>query len=252
MPRKLNLSYKKHGSVKRKSLDVPEDVSGVVHSSTQTDLPTDETPATTAARTDGIPATDEMPATETISTQTELVDTCDVAVQTAKEPLFDHPNLLTPLPFSAIVKVDIEVFYLLRVVDINQLQMRLSCMKCIYGDWCLVPAKLQADKLQLVRFGQQQPKCSFMIEVFEDLKWSLQLPSEQLSPGTLLVLQHLPECVATLLDLRSILTFLDQCTVCQSNPDPKFAPNVAHSKGIFRDRSGESFMLNVSRHMHYV
>lgn len=31
---------------------------------------------------------------------------------------------------------------------------------------------------------------------------------------------------------------LDQCTICQGNPDPKFAPIVAHSKGIFRDRSG--------------
>ena len=98
--------------------------------------------------------------------------------------------------------------------------MRLSSMKCIYGDWCLVPAKFQADKLQLVRLGQQQPKCSFMIEVFEDLKWSLQLPSEKLSPGTSLVLQHLPECITTVLDLRSILTFLDQCTICQGNPDP--------------------------------
>ena len=241
MPRKLNLSYKKHSSVKQKSWDVPEEVNRVVHSSTQTDIATDETPAT-----------DEIPTTETISTQTDSVDTCDVAVQTVKELLCDHPNLLTPLPFSATVKVDIKVFYSLRVVDINQLQMRLSRMKCIYGDWCLVPAKLQADKLQLVRFGQQQPKCLFMIEVFEDLKWSLQLPSDQLSPGTSLVLQHLPECVATLLDLRSILTFLDHCTICQGNPDPKFAPIVAHSKGIFRDRSGESLMLNVSRCMHYV
>ena len=186
MPRKLNLAYKKHSSVKRKSWDVPEEdnLSGVVHNSTQTDI-----------------ATDEIPATETISTQTNSVDTCDVAVQTNKEPLSDHPNLLTPLPFSATVKVDIEVFYSLRVVDINQLQMRLSCMKCIYGDWCLVPAKLQADKLQLARFGQQQPKCSFMIEVFEDLKWSLQLPSEQFSLCASLVLQHLPEFVVSLLGL---------------------------------------------------
>ena len=244
MPRKLNLSYKKHGSVKRKSRDVPEEVNGVVHSSTQ---PTDEIPVT-----DETPTTDKTPATDTISTQTDSVETCDVGVQTAKEPLCDHPNLLTPLPFSATVKVDIEVFYSLRVIDINQLQMRLSYMKCIFGDWCLVPAKLQADKLQLIRFGQQQPKSSFMIEVSEDLKWSLQLPCEQLSPGTSLFLKHLPECVATLLDLRSILTFLDQCTVCQGNPDPKFAPIVAHSKGIFRDRSGESLILNVSRYMHYV
>ena len=229
MPRKLNLAYKKHGSAKQKSWDIPEEdnLHGVAHSSTQTDL-----------------ATDETPATETISIQTDSVDTCDVAVQTAKEPLSDHPNLLTPLPFSATVKIDIEVFYSLRVVDINQLQMRLSCMKYIYGDWCLVPAKFQADKLQLVRFGQQQLKCSFMIEVFEDLKWLLQLPSE-LSPCTSLVLQHLPEFIVSLLDLRSILTFLDQCTVCQGNPDPKFAPIVAHSKGVFRDRSGESLLFNV-------
>ena len=137
------------------------------------------------------------------------------------------------------------MFYSLRVIDISQLQMRLSCIKYIYGDWCLVPAKLQANKLQLVRFSQQQPKCSFMIEVVEDLKWSLQLPSEQLSPCTSLVLQYLPELVASLLDLRSILSFLDQCTVCQGNPDPKFAPIVAHNKGIFRDRNGESLLFNV-------
>ena len=52
------------------------------------------------------PATDE-----TISTQTDSVDVCDVAIQTAKEPLCAYPNLLTPLPFSATVKVDIEVFF---------------------------------------------------------------------------------------------------------------------------------------------
>ena len=87
MPCKLNLVYKKHSSVKRRSQDIPEEdnLNGVAHSSTQTDL-----------------ATDETPATETISTQADSVDTCDVAVKTAKEPLSDHPNLFTLLPFNAI------------------------------------------------------------------------------------------------------------------------------------------------------
>ena len=212
MPRKLHLSYKKHGSVWRKSLDVQEEV-------------------------------DEAPTTGTLSTQTDSVEISDVGVQTAQEPPCDEFNLLTPLKFSATVKVNIEVFYSLKIVEINQLAMRLSSMKSIFSYWCLIPSKLQADKLQLVRFGQQQAKCSFMIEILKDLKWSLQLPCEKPSPATSLVLQHLPECVTTLQDLRLILKFLDQCTVCQGNPDPKFAPIVSYSKGILKDRSGKLLMF---------
>ena len=65
-------------------------------------------------------------------------------------------------------------------------------------------------------------------------------------------MQHLPEPVATSLDLRLILKFLDQCNVCQGNPDPKFAPIVSCNKGILKDRMGEFSMLNISRYMfHY-
>lgn len=238
MPRKLKLAYKKHGSVKPKPQDVSEEgyLSGVAHSSTQTDQASE----TMSTQTDSVDTCD-VPCN--ISSQTDKKDTCDVAIQTAKEQPSDQPNLLTPLPFSATVKVDIDLFYSLGIVNINQLQRRLSCMKCIYGNWFLVPARLEADKLQIVRLSQQQLQCSFVVEVFEDLKWSLQLPSQQLSPSTSLVLKHLPEAVTSVFVLRSVLMFLDQCTICQGNPDPKFAPIVAHSKGIFKDRSGKSLSV---------
>ena len=258
MPRKLKLAYKKHGSVKPKPQDVSEEgyLSGVAHSSTQTDQASE----TMSTQTDSVDTCDvpiqtdkkdtcnvssqtDKKDTSNVSSQTDKKDTCDVAIQTAKEQPSDQPNLLTPLPFSATVKVDIDLFYSLGIVNINQLQRRLSCMKCIYGNWFLVPARLEADKLQIVRLSQQQLQCSFVVEVFEDLKWSLQLPSQQLSPSTSLVLKHLPEAVTSVFVLRSVLMFLDQCTICQGNPDPKFVPIVAHSKGIFKDRSGKSLSV---------
>ena len=258
MPRKLNLAYKKHGSVKPKPQDVSEEgyLSGAAHSSNQTDQASE----TMSTQTDSVDTCDvpiqtdkkdicnvssqtDKKDTSNVSSQTDKKDTCDVAIQTAKEQPSDQPNLLTPLPFSATVKVDIDLFYSLGIVNINQLQRRLSCMKCIYGNWFLVPARLEADKLQIVRLSQQQLQYSFVVEVFEDLKWSLQLPIQQLSPSTSLVLKHLPEAVTSVFVLRSVLMFLDQCTICQGNPDPKFAPIVAHSKGIFKDRNGKSLSV---------
>ena len=62
MPCKLHLSYKKHGSVWQKSLDIPEEV-------------------------------DEAQTTGTISTQTDSVEIGDVGVPTAQEPPCDEFNL---------------------------------------------------------------------------------------------------------------------------------------------------------------
>ena len=123
MPRKLKLAYKKHGSVKPKPQDVSEEgyLSGVAHSSTQTDQASE----TMSTQTDSVDTCDvpiqtdkkdtcnvssqtDKKDTSNVSSQTDKKDTCDVAIQTAKEQPSDQPNLLTPLPFSATVKVDID------------------------------------------------------------------------------------------------------------------------------------------------
>lgn len=82
-----------------------------------------------------------------------------------------------------------------------------------------------------MRLGQ--PQCPFTIEVMEGMEWLLQLPSGSLSQS-LHVLQNMLEKITTQNDLMSILTFLDQCTICKGNANPKFAPIVAQCKGILR------------------
>jgi len=212
MPRTLNLSYKKHSRARGKQL--------------QQDVDQEKHAGSTSCVTE--------------STQTEPVPVFDAATQ-APDDLQStcHPNILTPLPFSAAISLDIDLFYSLNCESANQLQRRLESMKFVYGDWVLIPTTLQAEKLQIVRLGQQQPQCSLTLEVLSDLSWLLQLPSGQISPSTSPVLEQLPQHITSVSNLRTILSFMDGCSICEGNPDPKFAPIVARNKGIFKDRNGK-------------
>ena len=229
MPRKLKLSYKKHG-VKAKNKgacvttaaaddDIDDGIdnvasSKVAHSSTQT----------------------EKTSFESSTTQTEVVTKCDMALQTGTQLSTDE-HLLTPLQYSFVVRVNLDIFYSLKLTDINQLQQKLTHMKSINIDWFLVPGKLQPDRLQIVKLGH--PYCMFTLEILSDMKWLIQLPNGSLSQENSPVLENLPKKIATLKDLAFILSFLDDCTLCKGNSDSKFAPIVAQHKGIFKDRTGK-------------
>lgn len=144
--------------------------------------------------------------------------------------------------YSFVVQVKISFFYSLCINSIDELYKRLHCMNSI-NNWFLVPGKLQSNRVQLMRLGQ--PRCPFTIEVMEGMEWLLQLPSGSLSQS-LHVLQNMLEKITTQNDLMSILTFLDQCTICKGNADPKFAPIVAQCKGILRTKQVCKFMCYIS------
>jgi len=208
LPCKQNLAYKKHSRARGQQLK--QDVESANSSSVVTE-----------------------------STQTETINICGAVVQAPDDlQVTEHPNILTPLPFTAAISLDVDLFYSLNCASTYQLQRRLESMKFVYGDWVLIPTTLQAEKLQVVKLGRQQPQCSLTLEVLNDLSWLLQLPSGQISPSTSPVLEQLPQHVTSVSNLRAILVFLDRCSICEGNPDPKFAPVVAHNKGIFKDRNG--------------
>ena len=98
-------------------------------------------------------------ATTTIGhlvTQTEPINTCDAVIQASDDlQVTCHPNILTPLHFSAAISLDVDLFYSLSFASTYQLQRRLENMKFVYGDWVLTPTTLQAEKLQIVKLGQQ-------------------------------------------------------------------------------------------------
>ena len=55
---------------------------------------------------------------EATETQTDMVVTSDVAIQTMDQVL-EQSNLLTPMPFSFTVKVNIDVYHSLVVTNID-------------------------------------------------------------------------------------------------------------------------------------
>ena len=216
MPRKFKLSYKKHASVKKETHDV-ESINSI-DNSTQTDF--------------------NVVEFDSASTQTEVITTSDTGVQTVEDQSAEQLHLLSPMPFTFVVKVKLDLYFSLAITEFDQLYRRLNCLKSI-NDWFLLPMTLQSGKLQIVKLSQQQNKSSFIVEVLKDLTWSLKLPSGCLSHNNSPVLLHLPQEIRSLQDIMSVLAFLDQSTVCKGNSDPMFAPIVAQHKGVFKDRTGK-------------
>ena len=239
MPRKVKLHYKKYGTKAQTKDAGATDVTTVAADDDDDGI--EKTSSSSKLAHSSTQTEQSVPALfESCSTQTEIVTTCDMSIQTSThlDLLPDEEHLLTPMKFTFVVSIKLDLFYSLKLTNINQLHRKLAHTKCI-NNWFFVPGKLQPDRLQMVKMGQ--PQTVFTVEILNEMKWLIQLPSGCLSQENSPVLKNLPRRVTTLNDLIAILNFLDQCTVCKGNSNPKFAPIVAQHKGIFKDRTGKLF-----------
>ena len=239
MPRKLKLHYKKYATKTQAKDAGATDVATVT---ADDDNDSNEKTFSSGKLAHSSTQTEEsVPASfESCSTQTKVVTTCDVSMQTSMDPdlLLDEEHLLTPMKFTFVVSLKLDLFYSLKLTNIDQLHRKLAHMKCI-NNWFLIPGKLQSDRLQMAKLGQ--PQAMFTVEILNEMNWSIQLPNGWLSHENSPVLKNLPRKITTLNDLIAILNFLDQCMVCKGNSDSKFAPIVAQHKGIFMDKTGKLF-----------
>ena len=98
MGRKFKLTYKKHSSVTKEA--VRDEVGSSVNNCTQTDF--------------------DAVTFESTSTQTETVTTSDIGVQTTEDQSADHLHLLSPMPLTFTVKVKLDFYYSLNLINCRE------------------------------------------------------------------------------------------------------------------------------------
>ena len=55
----------------------------------------------------------------------------------------------------------------------------------------------------------------------------------------------LPQVVRTVSDIKTVLHYVDSCSICMGNGDEKFEPLVSSRKGNFMDTSGTYVMFKM-------
>ena len=179
-----------------------------------------------------------------VATQTDdsRMETVDATIQTDDTPGFivncsrtvtqaDALHLMSPLPGSCVVQYPLEIFCSLKLESVYQLKQRLQNTKCL-NNWFPLRDEISSEVVKLVKIDERKV---FTVEVLSDLQWNAVVPNKHLFPN---MFNGLPSTITTIKDLQLVLSFLSGCTICSGNADPKFAPIVAKSKGIFKDRTG--------------
>ena len=179
--------------------------------------------------TDATQTEDDMPVST--SDSHNLTDAC---TQTENDmPVNLQQHLMSPVAGSQIVCIPLKIFFYQRIHSLGQLHSRLVSLKVI-ENWFLVASQAE-NSIQLVRVNGQDV---FALEITDELKWFLRIASNCL-PSISSIFCHLPSSVESLQDIKSIVTYVDTCSVCKGNGDPKFTPLVTKCKGIFKDRGGK-------------
>ena len=70
-----------------------------------------------------------------------------------------------------------------------------------------------------------------------DFSWCLRIGEKQLFSSTS-SLASLPSSISSVVALTAVLDFIDSCSICTGNQDPKYAPLIAVRKGVFMDVTG--------------
>ena len=89
--------------------------------------------------------------------------------------------------------------------------------------------------VQLVRVSEQDV---FTVDIYSGMKWSLSIAGKYVPPSSA-VFKDIPSAVTSLQELKEIFVYIERCTICKGNADPKFMPLVNKCKGVFKDRSGK-------------
>jgi len=98
----------------------------------------------------------------------------------------------------------------------------------------MATSTLLVSKIQLVRVDGGNV---LTLEISEKLHWELHIGCNCV-PSSSDFFQSIPSVVSSLHNLKDIVSYIDKCTVCRGNADPKFAPIVAKYKGVFKDKTG--------------
>ena len=170
-------------------------------------------------------------STSEVATQTDEIGD-DSNSETAMEVA---QHLMSPLPGSHIIQIPIKFFFDQSISSLTQLHSRLLNLKCLQNWFLMANSSLPVTKIQLVSVSGQNV---FTMEISQELQWSL-LIGDRCVLSSSSVFQSVPSTITSLEDLRSIVTYVDKCSVCKGNADPRFMPLVAKSKGLFKDRSGK-------------
>ena len=144
-------------------------------------------------------------------------------------------HLMSPLPGCRIVKIPLEIFLSQRILTLSQLHNRLVSLKCIQN-WFLMGCSSQmVTSIQLMRVSGHDV---MTMDICDSLRWSLSIAGNCV-PSSSLVFKSVPSIVTSLDGLKEIVIYIDRCTVCKGNADPRFMPLVNKCKGVFKDRSGK-------------
>jgi len=122
-------------------------------------------------------------------------------------------------------------YFILKLESVHQLKLRLQNTKCL-DNWFALHSEIDSEVVKLVKIDEWNV---FTVEVSSNLQWNVVVPNKKFFPH---MFNGLPSTITTMSDLQFVLNFLSGCTICSGNVDPKFAPIVAKSEGIFRDRTG--------------
>lgn len=198
---------------------------GVMDSCTQTDISNDY-----GVMDDAYTQTEQEFEVTHVSSGIQTAEMSSLATLSMRK---DHEqHLMSPVTESRIVRIPLHIFFDQKICSLSQLHGRLVSLK-IMENWFLV-ASQPGSSIQMVRVNGQDV---FTLEITDELKWFVHIASNCL-PSISNIFHHLPSSVTSLQDIKSIVTYINTCSVCKGNRDPKFTPLVAKCKGVFKDRSG--------------
>ena len=90
--------------------------------------------------------------------------------------------------------------------------------------------------------GDFQISMSLVVNI--DMSWEVTVLGSKL-PSSCAILSSLPQIIGSMSHIKSILAYVDSCSVCIGNNDEKFHSLVTSRDGDFMDSSGMIWLLLV-------
>ena len=79
---------------------------------------------------------------------------------------------------------------------------------------------------------------SFVLQIESDLSWSLYFYRHHINVSASQVFEALSQRITSAADVRCVILTLEQCVICEGNPDDKFLPLATARKNTFKDQTG--------------
>lgn len=85
---------------------------------------------------------------------------------------------------------------------------------------------------------------SLSVTINADMSWEASVQGHKLLSSCDVFLS-LPQVVRTVSDIKTVLHYVDSCSICMGNDDKKFEPLVSSRKGNFMNSSGMLCMFRL-------